>query len=77
MKSTYSVYLASYFRWAENKKVALQLIEVWDAVKKRCKFLDTLLKSKHAKFKSYVTLGMHYRTIFLLLNCSFLHLSPI
>ena len=53
----YSFDLPCYFRWTENKKVALQLIEAWDAIKQLYKFWDSLPKSKRPKCKSYFTLG--------------------
>ena len=43
-------------RWTENK-VALRLIEAWDAIKRLYKFWDSLPKSKRPKCKSYFTLG--------------------
>ena len=53
----YSVDLSSYFRWTENRKVALRLIEAWDAIKQLYNFWDSLSKSKRPKCKSYFTLG--------------------
>ena len=53
----YSVDLVSYFSWTENRKVALQLIWAWDAIKQLYKFLDSLPKSKRSKCKSYFALG--------------------
>ena len=53
----YSVDLGSYFKWTENRKVALQLNEAWDAIKQLYRFWDSLPKSKCQKCKSYFTLG--------------------
>ena len=66
----YSVDLASYFRWTENKKVALQLIEAWDTIK-QYKFWDSLPKSNHLKCKSYFTLGKELKDNFIVAKQQF------